>query len=97
MPWSRKFNHSLALCLTHKLTPGLALNSALKKLRRLSGEGRRNQNILKLVREFAANQTGVAALEYVLIISVVVILVAALVGGFGQNIINLFSSVTEAI
>jgi Flp pilus assembly pilin Flp len=49
------------------------------------------------LQKFLRDEQGVAALEYVLIISVAVILVAALVGGFGQNIINLFNSVTAAI
>jgi Flp pilus assembly pilin Flp len=49
------------------------------------------------VREFVRDENGVAALEYVLIISVALVLVVALVSGFGQTIIDLFSSVTSAI
>jgi Flp pilus assembly pilin Flp len=52
---------------------------------------------LESVREFVRDENGVAALEYVLIISVALVLVVALVSGFGQTIIDLFSSVTSAI
>ena len=72
--------------------PSQAIN-----LRRSTDKDRRRIKRLVSLQKFLRDEQGVAALEYVLIISVAVILVAALVGGFGQNIINLFNSVTAAI
>jgi Flp pilus assembly pilin Flp len=48
-------------------------------------------------RKFFRNQSGVATLEYVLIISVAAVIVLALVTGFGQSIIDLFTSASSAI
>jgi Flp pilus assembly pilin Flp len=67
------------------------------RLKRSSDDGRLSFKRLESVREFGRDENGVAALEYVLIISVALVLVVALVSGFGQTIIDLFSSVTSAI
>jgi Flp pilus assembly pilin Flp len=67
------------------------------RLRRSSNGDRFSFKKLESVREFVRDENGVAALEYVLIISVALVLVVALVSGFGQTIIDLFSSVTSAI
>jgi Flp pilus assembly pilin Flp len=67
------------------------------RLTRSSNGDRFSFKKLESVREFVRDENGVAALEYVLIISVALVLVVALVSGFGQTIIDLFSSVTSAI
>ena len=68
-----------------------------RKLRRPSDNDRRSIQELVSWQKFARDEQGVAALEYVLIISVALVLVVALVSGFGQSIIDLFSSITSAI
>jgi len=68
-----------------------------RKLRRPSDNDRRSIQQLVSWQKFARDEQGVAALEYVLIISVALVLVVALVSGFGQSIIDLFSSITSAI
>lgn len=67
------------------------------KLRRSTDRDRRSIQKLVSLQKFARDEQGVAALEYVLIISVALVLVVALVSTFGQSIIELFSSVTSAI
>jgi Flp pilus assembly pilin Flp len=67
------------------------------RLRRSSANNRRSLKDLVSLRKFALDEQGVAALEYVLIITVALVLVVALVSGFGQSIIDLFSSITSAI
>jgi Flp pilus assembly pilin Flp len=68
-----------------------------RKLRRPSDNDRRSIQELVSWQKFVRDEQGVAALEYVLIISVALVLVVALVSGFGQSIIDLFSSITSAI
>ena len=67
------------------------------RLRRSSYNDRRSIQEWASWQKFARDEQGVAALEYVLIISVALVLVVALVSGFGQSIIDLFSSITSAI
>jgi Flp pilus assembly pilin Flp len=73
------------------------LPSQAMRLRRSSANNRRSLKDLVSLRKFALDEQGVAALEYVLIITVALVLVVALVSGFGQSIIDLFSSITSAI
>ena len=67
------------------------------RLRRSTANDRRSLKDLVSLRKFARDEQGVAALEYVLIVTVALVLVVALVSGFGQSIIDLFSSITSAI
>jgi len=53
-------------------------------------------NALSL-REFAKNDSGAAALEYILLVALAAILVLSLVSAFGQSVIDLFSSINAAI
>ena len=67
------------------------------RLRRPDEVGRRSYLKSMSRRKFFRNQSGVATLEYVLIISVAAVIVLALVTGFGQSIIDLFTSASSAI
>ena len=49
------------------------------------------------LREFAKNDSGAVALEYMLLVALAAILVLSLVSAFGQSAIDLFSSIIAAI
>ena len=68
-----------------------------KKRWRSAHAGRRFFFKALALREFAKNDSGAVALEYMLLVALAAILVLSLVSAFGQSAIDLFSSIIAAI
>jgi len=55
------------------------------------------RTILSALRRFAGNQSGATAIEYALIASGISVAIAAVIGGVGTNVQNMFANVSTAL